>query len=148
MTLADLESTATTGVVSRRRQLAAAEKLSAVLGLSIRRLDRATRTLSGGNQQKLVIGKWLHTGPRILLLDEPTRGIDVGAKAEIFATIRKLTEQGMSVILVSSELEELVDNCDRILVMARSRLLGEVKAAEASVDRILAMIFAVEEAAA
>lgn len=148
MTLADLKATATFGVVSARRQSEAAEKLAILLGFSVQRLHAVARTLSGGNQQKLVIGKWLHRGPRILLLDEPTRGIDVGAKAEIFATIRELTEQGMSVILVSSELEELLDNCDRILVMARSRLLGELRADEASVDRILAMIFAVEKAVA
>jgi ABC-type sugar transport system ATPase subunit len=119
-----------------------------MIGLRPDRLRTSARTLSGGNQQKLVIGKWLHRRPTILLLDEPTRGIDVGAKAEVYATVSNLADQGMSVIVVSSELEELLANCDRILVMARNRLLGEMRAAEASVERILTMIFEVEKAAA
>jgi ABC-type sugar transport system ATPase subunit len=81
-------------------------------------------------------------------LDEPTRGIDIGAKAEVFATVSKLADQGMSVIVVSSELEELLANCDRILVMARNQILGEMRASESSVERILAMIFEVERVAA
>jgi ABC-type sugar transport system ATPase subunit len=101
-------------------------------------------TLSGGNQQKLVIGKWLHRKPRVLLLDEPTRGIDLGAKQEIFQAIRRLSDQGMSVILVSSDLEEVVAHSDRVLVMARGRQIAVLEAAEATVERILNLIFAVE----
>lgn len=148
ITLADLNAVAKWGAVSRRKQWAVADKLGTMLGLSPKRLRSAARTLSGGNQQKLVIGKWLHKQPLILLLDEPTRGIDIGAKAEVFATISKLTNQELSVILVSSELEELIANCDRILVMAQNRLLGELRASDASVERMLSMIFEVEKAAA
>jgi ABC-type sugar transport system ATPase subunit len=148
MTLTDLGATATVSIVSRARQLAEAVRLARFLGFSPNRLRSPARQLSGGNQQKLVIGKWLHKRPAVFLLDEPTRGIDVHAKSEVFRTVRQLSYDGMSVILVSSELEELVDNCDRILVMSRRHLIGEVMAAEASVNRLLAAIFAVDKDAA
>ena len=148
MTLTDLGATSTMSIVSRARQLAEAVRLARFLGFSANRLRSPARQLSGGNQQKLVIGKWLHKRPAVLLLDEPTRGIDVHAKSEVFRTVRQLSYDGMSVILVSSELEELVDNCDRILVMSRRHLIGEVMAAEASVNRLLAAIFAVDKDAA
>ena len=83
--------------------------------------------------------------PRILLLDEPTRGIDLGAKQEIFQTIRSLSDQGMGVILVSSDLEEVVEHADRILVMARGKQIATLDGHEASVERILNLIFAVED---
>jgi ABC-type sugar transport system ATPase subunit len=148
VTLAHLGVVARLGMVSQRLQIKVATQIANMIGLRPDRLRTSARTLSGGNQQKLVIGKWLHRRPTILLLDEPTRGIDVGAKAEVYATVSNLADQGMSVIVVSSELEELLANCDRILVMARNRLLGEMRAAEASVERILTMIFEVEKAAA
>jgi len=148
VTLAHLGVVARLGFVSQRLQIKVATQIANMIGLRPDWLRNAARTLSGGNQQKLVIGKWLHRRPTILLLDEPTRGIDVGAKAEVYATVSKLADQGLSVIVVSSELEELLANCDRILVMARNRLLGEMRAAEASVERILTMIFEVERAAA
>ncbi len=84
----------------------------------------AVRTLSGGNQQKVVIGKWLLRTPRVFILDEPTRGIDVGAKQEIYRLISRLSEQGMAVLVISSELEELIGLCDRILPMSRGALVG------------------------
>jgi ABC-type sugar transport system ATPase subunit len=148
ITLADLNVIARIWIVSQRLQMKVAAQIADMVGLRSDRLQYAARTLSGGNQQKLVIGKWLHRRPTILLLDEPTRGIDIGAKAEVFATVSKLADQGMSVILVSSELEELLANCDRILVMARNQMLGEMRATETSVERILAMIFEVERVAA
>ena len=148
ITLADLSGVARMGIVSQRLQMKVAAQIADMIGLRSDRLWKAARTLSGGNQQKLVIGKWLHRRPTILLLDEPTREIDIGAKAEVFATVSKLADQGMSVIVVSSELEELLANCDRILVMARNQILGEMRASESSVERILAMIFEVERVAA
>ena len=101
-------------------------------------------TLSGGNQQKLVIGKWLHRRPRVLLLDEPTRGIDIGAKQEIFRTMRHLTKGKMAVVLVSSDLEEIVEHADTVLGMARGAQIALLEGAEASEERILKLIFAVE----
>jgi ribose transport system ATP-binding protein len=148
MTLSDLAAVARFGFVDPREQSNRAGSIAARLGLSLDRLAMPARTLSGGNQQKVVIGKWLHKTPRILLMDEPTRGIDIGAKAEIFATIRTLTAAGMAVILVSSDLDELVEHCDRILVVARKSIISSLTAAEASIDRILATIFAVEGATA
>ena len=88
--------------------------------------DQVTQYLSGGNQQKVVLGKWLSLGPRILLLDEPTRGIDVGAKQEIYQLMEKLAQQGVSILFVSSELEEIIGMSDRVIVMHEGRLSGEL----------------------
>jgi ABC-type sugar transport system ATPase subunit len=93
--------------------------------------------LSGGNQQKCIIGRWLLTEPRILLLDDPTRGIDVGAKAELYQLIDRLCRQGMAVLLTSSELPELLTLSDRILVLAEGRLTAELTREEATEHRIL-----------
>jgi len=103
--------------------------------------------LSGGNQQKLVVGKWVHRRLDVLLLDEFTRGIDVGAKAEMLALVARLAAEGVSIIIVSAELEELVEGSDRVLVLARGRLIAELGRADASVERILRLVFEVEEQA-
>lgn len=97
------------------------------------------RTLSGGNQQKVILARWLLTEPAVLLLDEPTRGIDVGAKYEIYSLIVSLAAQGHSVIMVSSEMPELLGVCDRILVMSGGRLAGEVKPDETTQEEIMAL---------
>ncbi len=93
--------------------------------------------LSGGNQQKVVIGKWLATGPRVLLLDEPTRGIDVGAKQEIYDLVLALAGQGLAILMVSSELPELLLLADRILVMSEGRQTGMLTRDEASEEAIM-----------
>ncbi len=87
--------------------------------------DAAVSTLSGGNQQKIVLGRWLDSNPRVLLLDEPTRGIDIGAKQDIYKLIDEAAHQGMGVLLVSSELPELIGLCDRILIMREGELVAE-----------------------
>lgn len=97
------------------------------------------RTLSGGNQQKVILGRWLLTEPTVLLLDEPTRGIDVGAKYEIYQLILNLAKEGKTVIMVSSEMPELLGVCDRILVMSGGRLAGEVNAATTTQEEIMAL---------
>ena len=97
------------------------------------------RTLSGGNQQKVILGRWLLTEPTVLLLDEPTRGIDVGAKYEIYQLIIDLAEKGKTVIMVSSEMPELLGVCDRILVMSGGKLAGEVNAATATQEEIMTL---------
>lgn len=97
------------------------------------------RSLSGGNQQKVILGRWLLTDPTVLLLDEPTRGIDVGAKYEIYQLIIDLAEKGKTVLMVSSEMPELLGVCDRILVMSGGRLAGEVDAATATQEQIMAL---------
>jgi ABC-type sugar transport system ATPase subunit len=101
--------------------------------------------LSGGNQQKLVVGRTLGGGPKILLLDEPTAGIDVGAKAEMFGIIDKLAGEGMSVLFASSELEEVVEISDRILVIGRGRSLGVLEGDRCTVHEILKLAFGVEQ---
>ena len=97
-------------------------------------------SLSGGNQQKIVVAKWLLTKPEIVFLDEPTRGIDVGAKFEIYQLIQKIAKEGKAVVMVSSELPELLGICDRILVLKEGRLAGEISAEEASQEKIMSVI--------
>ena len=101
--------------------------------------DTKIRSLSGGNQQKVILGRWLLTDPEVLLLDEPTRGIDVGAKYEIYQLIINLAKQGKSVIMVSSEMPELLGVCDRILVMSGGRLAGEVDAKSTTQEEIMTL---------
>jgi ribose transport system ATP-binding protein len=95
------------------------------------------KNLSGGNQQKIVLAKWLATNPKILLLDEPTRGIDIHAKNEIYKLILDLAAKGLGIIVVSSELPEVLAVSDRILVMAEGSITAEIKATEATEDKIL-----------
>jgi ABC-type sugar transport system ATPase subunit len=132
-------------VIRERRRLLRAAETMRPLAFDVERLREPAVSFSGGSQQKLVIGKWLHRRPDVLLMDEFTRGIDVGAKAEILAVITRLASQGMSLVIVSSELEELVESADRVLVLAGGRLVGELARADASVERILRLVFAVEE---
>jgi ABC-type sugar transport system ATPase subunit len=142
--LADLRAASNGPFLSSRKRRESATALARQLGFDTARLDTMALNLSGGNQQKLVIGKWLYCRPRVLLLDEPTRGIDLKAKREIFQTVRHLSDQGMSVILVSSDLEEVVEYSDRILVMARGKQIGVIEGHQTSVESILNMIFEVE----
>ncbi len=109
------------------------------------RLREPAGYFSGGNQQRLVLGKWLHRRPGVLLMDEFMRGIDVGAKEEILTVVRQLAAEGMSLIIVSSEFDELIEAADRVLVLARRRLIGEFDQADASVERILRLVFEVDE---
>jgi putative multiple sugar transport system ATP-binding protein len=103
-------------------------------------IDQAVGNLSGGNQQKVLLAKWMFTEPEVLILDEPTRGIDVGAKFEIYTIINKLVADGKSVLMISSELPEILGMCDRIYVMGEGRIVGEFTRAEASQEKIMASI--------
>jgi D-xylose transport system ATP-binding protein len=103
--------------------------------------------LSGGNQQKVLFGRARRSAPKVLLLDEPTRGVDVGAKVEIYEVINALTEKGLAVILVSSELPELIGMSDRIVMMRSGRVAGEFTRAEATQERLIAAALSHEEAA-
>lgn len=109
------------------------------MNIRLASLDQPVGTLSGGNQQKVVLGKWLLAGARVFLFDEPTRGVDVGAKAEIHQLIDRLASNGAGVVVVSSEIEEILTVADRILVMHRGRIAGQLTRAEASEARIVAM---------
>jgi ABC-type sugar transport system ATPase subunit len=99
--------------------------------------DDGILTLSGGNQQKIVIAKWIGNKPEILLCDEPTRGIDVGAKAEVYSILRSIAAQGIGVVMVSSELPELLALCDRIIVMHEGKVTGEVDRENATEELIM-----------
>ncbi|MDB5603644.1 MAG: putative MglA, ABC-type sugar transport system, ATPase component MglA [Bradyrhizobium sp.] len=145
--LADLHAVAAGPVIDRSKMRARGATLARQLGFNPERLDAEALNLSGGNQQKLVLGKWLNRKPKILLLDEPTRGIDLGAKQEIFQAIRRLSNEGMAVILVSSDLDEVVEHSDRVLVMARGRQIEILDGHDATVERILNLIFVVESRA-
>jgi ribose transport system ATP-binding protein len=119
------------------KEFRAARRGIADVGIRCAGPAQAVGALSGGNQQKVVLAKWLETGPRVLLLDEPTRGIDIGAKQEIYELLFKLAEQGMAIVVVSSELPELIYLADRILVMCEGRSMGVLSRAEASEDAIM-----------
>jgi D-xylose transport system ATP-binding protein len=100
-------------------------------------LDVAIETLSGGNQQKVIVAKWLNTNPKVLILDEPTRGIDVGAKVEIYNLLNKLVENGVTVIIISSELPEVMGMSDRILVMCEGEIVAELTRKQATKELIM-----------
>ncbi|MCO5973251.1 sugar ABC transporter ATP-binding protein [Actinoallomurus soli] len=127
------------GFVDRAGQAKAAARVAEQLGVRMSGLGQEVRTLSGGNQQKVVIGKWLLADAKVLILDEPTRGIDVGAKVEIYQLINSLTATGHAVLMISSDLPEVLGMSDRLLVMARGRLAGELSAAEATQDSVMAL---------
>jgi ribose transport system ATP-binding protein len=99
------------------------------------------RSLSGGNQQKVVIGKWLPTSPRLFILDEPTRGVDVGARSEIYAIADRIASEGAGLLVISSELDELMGLCDRIAVMSRGEVVGSFDRSEFEERRIIACAF-------
>ena len=99
--------------------------------------EAAISTLSGGNQQKVVLARWLAAGADILLMDEPTRGIDVGARSEIYALLFKLAEEGKTVLVASSDTPEVLGLCDRVIVMREGRIAGELSRAEATQDALL-----------
>jgi ABC-type sugar transport system ATPase subunit len=126
------------GWVDNKKIRIAAEEMKERLGVKTPNVGTAVQNLSGGNQQKVVIARWVLSGAEVYLLDEPTRGVDVGAKADIYAVIRELTDQGAAVLVVSSELPELIGLCDRILVMREGRIVDEVPQPEFSEERLLA----------
>ena len=134
---ADLRKLARLGVVDRSRETKVAEQFRKDLSIKTPSVDAITGQLSGGNQQKVVLSKWIHTDPDVLILDEPTRGIDVGAKYEIYQIINALAEAGKAVLVISSELPELLGICDRIYAMSQGRITGEVPRAEADQERLM-----------
>lgn len=127
------------GMLARGRSQDAASEQLTPLHTKLASLDQPVKALSGGNQQKVMIAKWLIAEPQILILDEPTRGIDVGAKYEIHALLRRLADAGMAVIVVSSDLPEVVGLCDRVVVMREGVLVGELRAAEVTEPRIISL---------
>jgi D-xylose transport system ATP-binding protein len=138
MTLAGLEQLSGRFITNRHRETIAGERARKDLRVKANSVQTVVGTLSGGNQQKVVLAKWLLTNPKILFLDEPTRGIDVGAKQEIYANINELAKQGLAIVMVSSELPEVLGLSDRVLVLHEGRVTGEFKKAEATPERVMA----------
>lgn len=139
-TLANLEGVSSRGVLHENRETEVAERYRRALATRTPSVMQKVGNLSGGNQQKVVLAKWLFTEPEVLILDEPTRGIDVGAKYEIYSIINELSAQGKAVVMISSEMPELLGMCDRIYVMNEGAFAGELTAAEASQERIMSLI--------
>jgi len=140
VTLANLPGVSDHGVIVREREHTVAEGYRSSMRIRSSGVTQRTVNLSGGNQQKVVIGKWLFTGPDVLMLDEPTRGVDVGAKYEIYTLINELAGAGKAVVMISSEMPELLGMCDRIYVMNEGRFVGEFTGAEATQERIMRAI--------
>jgi putative multiple sugar transport system ATP-binding protein len=140
VTLANLQGVSKNGVVDDMQELQVANQYRKDLGIRSSGVYQTTVNLSGGNQQKVVLSKWLFSGPDILILDEPTRGIDVGAKFEIYGIINKLAEEGKAVIVISSEMPELLGISDRIYIMNEGRFVGEMPAKDASQESIMRTI--------
>lgn len=138
--LAKLDAVARNMVVDHDREAEVAEEYRRKLNVKSSSIEQETVNLSGGNQQKVVLSKWLFADPDILILDEPTRGIDVGAKFEIYTVIRDLAEAGKSIIVISSEMPELLGITDRLYVMNEGRFVGEMPTAEASQEKIMSLI--------
>jgi putative multiple sugar transport system ATP-binding protein len=139
-TLADLARVSAKGVIDEDIERNLAMEFSAKLGVKCKSNEQNVESLSGGNQQKVLLSKWMFTEPDILILDEPTRGIDVGAKYEIYLFINRLVEEGKSLLMISSEMPELLGMCDRIYVMDEGRIVAEFTQAEASPERIMTSI--------
>jgi ribose transport system ATP-binding protein len=99
--------------------------------------DHIVSNLSGGNQQKVALSKWLVSGAKVLVLDEPTRGVDVGARQELYQIIRELAEEGVAIVIVSSDLPEILSICQRVIVMHEGRVTGEMKASELSEAKVI-----------
>lgn len=136
---ATLISTGRAGLADRKGQRRRAGEVAEALRIRMTGLDQLARNLSGGNQQKIVFGRWVQAHSTILLMDEPTRGVDVGAKVEIYELINRVTDGGGAVVMVSSELPEILGMSDRILVMSGGRIAGELPAAEATQDAVMAL---------
>ena len=145
-TLANLDALCHRGVIDQDKEYAVAEEYRQRLHTKCTGIEQNVGNLSGGNQQKVLLAKWMFTDPDILILDEPTRGIDVGAKYEIYCIINDLVAQGKSVIMISSELPEILGMSDRIYVMNEGRIVGEFQQAEASQESIMSCILRSTEA--
>src|SRR5262249_36187429 len=124
-------------LVARRREAVLGREMCEKLQVRTPRLGQTVGLLSGGNQQKVVLGKWLARRPSLLICDEPTRGVDVGAKSEIYALLDQLAADGVGILLISSDLEEILGMSDRVLVLHEGRVAGELSRGELSEEAIM-----------
>ncbi len=147
ITLANLEAISEAGIVNEPKELTVTREYRDKLNIKCSSILQLAVNLSGGNQQKVVLSKWLFANPDILILDEPTRGIDVGAKYEIYTIINRLASEGKGIIMISSELPEILGVCDRIYVMSDGRIVDEMPTSEASQEKIMMSIMKKQEVA-
>ncbi len=140
ISLANLKKVTNNGVINRNEEIVEAEEYRKQLNLRCTGIDQVVESLSGGNQQKVVLSKWLMSDPEVLLLDEPTRGIDVGAKYEIYTIINRMAAEGKAVLMISSELPELLGMCDRIYVVNHGEIAGVLDRKDASQESIMRII--------
>lgn len=133
------------GFVNTKAEADACNSMVEKMRIKLASLSDTFGSLSGGNQQKVIIGRWMLTKPDVLILDEPTRGVDVGAKAEIYRLIGELAKDGKGILMVSSELPELMGICDRILVVREGRLAGELERRDFDQDLLMSYAFGVNE---
>jgi len=139
VTIADLKALSQNGILNENEEVKIANYYKESLNIKASSIEQKVENLSGGNQQKVSLGKWLYVKPKVLILDEPTRGIDVGAKYEIYTLMNRLVENGMSIIMISSELPEILGMSDRIYVVADGKITGELTAKEATQEKIMEM---------
>jgi putative multiple sugar transport system ATP-binding protein len=139
ITLANLVEITNSGVINQNEEIVVASKYCKDLNIKTPSIEQKVRNLSGGNQQKVSLGKWLFVKPGVMILDEPTRGIDVGAKYEIYTIMNSLVEQGMSILMISSELPEILAMSDRVYVMSAGVIKGELPVEEATQEKIMEM---------
>lgn len=143
MTLASLRNFfSKRGIVNKNSEILAAEEYKKRINVKASSINQTVSSLSGGNQQKVVLAKWMLTQPDVLILDEPTRGIDIGAKYEIYCVINDLAKAGKAIIVISSELEEVIGTCDRIYVINEGRISGEMSKDDVSQEKIMKCIMA------
>ena len=140
ITLANLPAVSTRGVLNKAEEQGIAQHYREAMNIRTPDVFQRVLNLSGGNQQKVVLSKWLFADPQVLILDEPTRGIDVGAKFEIYNIVNQLAADGRGVVMISSEMPELLGMCDRLYVMSEGALVGELTAAQATQEQIMSMI--------
>jgi putative multiple sugar transport system ATP-binding protein len=145
ITLTNLDAISDAGIVNEPKEMRVTNEYRDKLNIKCSSILQLAVNLSGGNQQKVVLSKWLFANPEILILDEPTRGIDVGAKYEIYTIINRLASEGKGIILISSELPEILGVCDRIYVMREGRIVGEMPASEASQELVMKYIMTQQE---
>ncbi|MBV9671321.1 MAG: sugar ABC transporter ATP-binding protein, partial [Verrucomicrobia bacterium] len=142
VTLPDLWNYSKAGLISYAEEISAAEKQRKKLAIKTASCDTLAKNLSGGNQQKVVLGKWLSLRPKLIIFDEPTRGVDVGSKAEIYKLMRLLADEGVFILMISSDMEEVLGVSDRIVVMREGALTGIVEEKDFSEERVMSLAVA------
>jgi ribose transport system ATP-binding protein len=145
LTLPALDSLAKAGIIDRQREAQEVDRMVKLLAIKAANLDIPVGALSGGNQQKVVIAKWLMIGPKIVLLNDPTRGIDVGTKQEIYQLLRTLADGGATILFYSTDYDELIGCCDRVLVMYDGSIVRELKGSEITEHALVSSAFSIEE---